>query len=223
MAPDSRPSAAAVTPPTVVPNSHTWQATLAWAVSYALNPLLLMPLVFFLPWSLARDGPSLVFAGVHLGALGFLFAAYRAVLKIQGKELDFELNQRADRVLPLGMTIAGVAVLGVVMWRWQGIGSHVYTDVAAAVTFAVFWAITTRWKVSLHSLAISLVLATLFFLLQVGPTYLPLVLLLPLVVWARLHLRFHDLGQTLVGILIGISMVFLFMWLMAANPFHLIV
>ena len=223
MAPDSRPSAAAVTPPTVVPNSHTWQATLAWAVSYALNPLLLMPLVFFLPWSLARDGPSLVFAGVHLGALGFLFAAYRAVLKIQGKELDFELNQRADRVLPLGMTIAGVAVLGVVMWRWQGIGSHVYTDVAAAVTFAVFWAITTRWKVSLHSLAISLVLATLFFLLQVGPTYLPLVLLLPLVVWARLHLRFHDLGQTLVGILIGISMVFLFMWLMAANPLHLIV
>lgn len=223
MAPDSRPSAAAVTPQTVVPSSHTWQDTLAWAVSYALNPLVLMPLVFFLPWSLARDGPSLVFAGVHLGALGFLFAAYRAVLKVRGKELDFELNQRADRVLPLGMTIAGVAVLGAVMWRWQGIGSHVYTDVAAAATFAVFWAITTRWKVSLHSLAISLVLATLFFLLQVGPTYLPLVLLLPLVVWARLHLRFHDLGQTLVGILIGISMVFLFMWLMAANPFHLIV
>ena len=207
----------------MVPNSHTWQDTLAWAVSYALNPLLLMPLVFFLPWSLARDGPSLVFACVHLGALGLLFAAYRAVLKVQGKELDFELNQRADRVLPLGMTIAGVAVLGVVMWRWRGIGSHVYTDVAAALTFAVFWVITTRWKVSLHSLATSLVLATLFFLLQVGPTYLPLVLLLPLVVWARLRLRFHDLGQTLVGILIGISMVFLFMWLMAANPFHLIV
>ena len=223
MAPNSRPSAAAVTPSTVAPDSHTWQDTLAWAVSYVLNPLILMSLVFFLPWSLARDGPSLVFAGTHLGALAALFSAYWAILRVRGKDLDLELNRRADRVLPLGMTIAGVAVVGLVMWRWKGIGSHVYTDVAAAVCFAVFWVITTRWKVSLHSLAVSLVLSALFFLLDVGPAYLPLLLLLPLVVWARLHLRFHDLGQTLVGILIGVSMVFLFMWLMSANPLNVTV
>lgn len=223
MAPNSRPSAAAVTPQTVVPAGNTWQDTLAWAVSYTLNPLLLMSMVFFLPWSLERDGPSLVFAGVHLGALAALFTSYWAVLRIKGEDLDFELNRRADRVLPLGMTLAGVAAVGLVMWLWQGIGSHVYTDIAAAACFAVFWAITTRWKVSLHSLAVSMVLSVLFFLHDIGPGYLPLFLLLPLVVWARLHLRFHDLGQTLVGILIGTSMVFLFMWLMAANPFNLTV
>lgn len=201
---------------------RTGRDVLARTISYTLNPLLLFAGCFFLPWLIDHSRLSIIYGLVHLGSLGLLFAFYWGLLKVMGHRLDFELNQRADRVMPLSITVTALIVLGAVLWFTTGSSLHVYTNVAGACMFLAFLAITSYWKVSLHSLTMSFVLAAAFLVIGLDWKYWPLLGLVPVVVWARMHLGYHDLGQSLVGIVLGVSTILLFQWLLAADPLGLL-
>lgn len=195
---------------------------LAWGVSYVLNPLWMLALCFFIPLFMEASRLNLVYGLVHVAFLVLLFLVYMGYLRATGRKLDFELNRRADRVVPLAITIAGLTFLGIVFWIWQGTARHVYINVAASAMFAVFWALTSQWKVSLHSLATSLFLTGILLLMELSWPFWFLLLLIPLVVWARIHLKFHNLGQTLAGIVLGVAMVLFYQWLLVMNPLRLL-
>jgi membrane-associated phospholipid phosphatase len=76
---------------------------------------------------------------------------------------------------------------------------------------ALFLLITLRWKISLHSAAASN-LAVIGWL-TVGLNGLALALIIPVVAWARVHLRRHTLAQTVGGALLGVVVVMTAIWL----------
>ena len=194
---------------------------LARVVSYVLNPLLLFAGCFFIHYAMQPSVLNLTYAWVHLGSLFLLFAVYFLWLRAKGQALDFELRRKADRSVPLSMTFAALIVLGGAFWRATGSGLHVYTNMAAASMFLAFWLITNYWKVSLHALTASFVLTALFLFMELDWRYWPLLLLAPLVVWARVHLGYHDVSQSLVGLLLGASSIVLLQWLVDVNPLRL--
>ncbi len=194
---------------------------LARIVSYVLNPLLLFAASFFLPYLIEPVAQNLLYAAIHLGSLGLMFSIYLSILRWRGQTLDFELKDRRDRTTPLGLTIAALVVLGVFMSLQAYSGLLIYINSAAVLMFLVFWFITRYWKVSLHSLTISFLLAALFLIANLDGRFGALLLLIPLVVWARVRLRYHDLHQSLVGIMLGVSAILLYRWLVATNPLSL--
>lgn len=84
-----------------------------------------------------------------------------------------------------------------------------YSITAIAVALVTF-----KTKVSIHSAAITACAAGLFILLE---SYaIPLMGLVPMVVWARLHRGRHTLGQALIGVILasGIMLVVFFIYQM---------
>ncbi len=207
-------------------NTSTIETTLdnlALGISYVLNPLLLFSCSFFLYYAVDRSSLSLFYGLLHLGSLFVLFAGYFVTLRIIKKPLDFELRKRSDRNWPLGVTFTALIVLGAAFWRVTESGPHVYTNIASAATILAFWSITRYWKVSLHSFSTSFVLAALFQILNLDWQYWPLILLGPIVIWARIHLKHHNLGQSLVGALLGVAAILFLQWLLEADPLRIIV
>ncbi len=190
----------------------------ARVVSYGLSPLVLFAISFFVPFLIDFSTNSLYYAVIHVGSMGLMFGIYLGILRWRGRKLDFELKDRRDRATPLGLTIAALAVLGTLIGMRTHSGILIYTNMAGILMFLAFWIITCYWKVSLHSLTISFLLAGLFLIVRIDGHFWPLILLIPMVVWARIHLRYHDLNQSLVGIILGVSAILLLRWLLFANP-----
>lgn len=195
---------------------------LARVISYVLNPLLLFSCCFFLYYAIDRSTLSLLYGLLHLGSLFVLFAGYFLVLRLVDKPLDLELRKRSDRIWPLGITFTALIVLGAAFWSVTESGPHVYANVASAAMILAFWLITSYWKVSLHSFSTSFALAALFQILELDWTYWPLLLLGPIVIWARMHLKHHNLSQSLVGALLGVLAILFLQWLITADPLRLI-
>ena len=63
------------------------------------------------------------------------------------------------------------------------------------------WLINHFWKISIHATGVagSVVIA----LSAGGPRLWPLLIAVPLIVWARLYLRAHTVGQVLAGLILG--------------------
>ena len=85
-----------------------------------------------------------------------------------------------------------------------------YSITAIAVALVTF-----KTKVSVHSAAITSCAAGLFILLE--SCAIPLMGLVPMVVWARLHRGRHTLGQALIGVILasGIMLVVFFIYQMS--------
>lgn len=194
----------------------------ALVISYVLNPLLLFSCSFFLFYAVDRSQLSLNYGFLHLGSLFVLFFLYFLGLRLIDKPLDFELRERSDRIWPLGITFVALIVLGVAFWNFTGSSRHVYTNIASAAMILAFWAITRYWKVSLHSFSTFFALAALFQILNLSWQIWPLLLLGPIVIWARMYLQYHNLGQSLVGAALGVSAILFLQWLLAADPLQFI-
>ena len=62
--------------------------------------------------------------------------------------------------------------------------------------------VSLKWKISIHTAGIAG--PTMFLVLKYGSEYLPLLLLLPLVGWARVRMKAHTVSQLLAGALLAI-------------------
>jgi membrane-associated phospholipid phosphatase len=118
-----------------------------------------------------------------------------------GAVTDFHLKVRAQRIRPM-LVMMGSSLLAAVIMQF-GAAPTVLKMVALAGTLllAIMLIITLSWKISGHSTAVSAfaVLVLGFF----GLPALPVLILIPTVIWARLHLGRHSLGQTLGGAALG--------------------
>ena len=136
-------------------------------------------------------------------------------LYLTGRISDFDISERPERervfagfvviylVAAIGLSLAHAPVqLQVITW-----GSW-----ATALETMV---ITRYWKISTHALGIAGPFAAMFVFFQFQP--LPYVALVPLVGWARVHLRSHTLAQVLGGVALAIANTAIFFRL-----FHLL-
>jgi membrane-associated phospholipid phosphatase len=192
---------------------RTGTITFAWlqlqrSVDYAahltsavLSPPVLAASMIVMATVTVQQTLAWLWAGIGLMLNILAPMAYLVRLFRRGLISDFEVARREERRRPLMFTLAsmlsGVALFG------MGAAPRLLFAVILAQTAQtiLILLITLHWKISVHSAAIAAFWVLLFYLMGSQATSaLPA---LPLVAWARVHLRRHTPAQTVVGAALG--------------------
>jgi membrane-associated phospholipid phosphatase len=120
----------------------------------------------------------------------------------RGEVTDFHLRVREQRIKPLTLTV--ITTLGAWLMLIVNHAPYLLVSVATAgmAIILLLLLVTSRWKISGHTTAIS-GLAMLCCVL-LGPAATPVALGVPLVAWARVRLHRHTVAQTIAGAALGI-------------------
>lgn len=196
---------------------------MANAISYFLNPLVFPPVAFTLidaHFGASPLGIAWTF-GVSLVFFCLLPLVYVVGMVRMGKAESLEVRNRKARLGPFLFGMASYAVGGLLLWRTVE-GPALPMIVAFASLFPINTAlivlINMRWKISVHMTTLSGFVGVLLFtaltvwrdlpadvetaltLATVGP----LVLMIPLLMWARIRVGAHTLGQVVAGTAFGL-------------------
>jgi len=127
-------------------------------------------------------------------------------LKKIGKISDYNITFREQRFLPL-LVLVAVNAVGYEFMK------HLYPPriltgilLFNAVNMIFILLITLQWKISIHLFTFSSSVALLF--MQFGPVALSLLTLVPLLMWSRIFLKAHNFMQTLVGGMVGFTVMY---------------
>jgi len=201
---------------------------LATTTTYFISPLVLPPVLFGL--IVAHFGASTQeVMATMLGALvllGFVPLFYLGWMVRHHRALSIEVRDRRRRTAPFLVAIAAyVTALGLVL-LW---GDTAKPLVVAILGISIgnsllLMAITWRWKISIHASSVGGFVALLWLvavlwrdvpapMLHSGWAAL-LVLLVPLVMWARVRVQAHTTVQVWVGALFGLLVPSAELWLM---------
>lgn len=127
----------------------------------------------------------------------------------QGQVSDFHVPIQSERIRPLSFTLLTATVAGLLAWWWAAPDLLRIIGFVNTAQALVLLLITLRWKISLHCLAVAELVTLCFYLFE--SRAFSVVLFVPLVVWARLYLRRHTLGQTVAGTAMGVLLIWLVM------------
>lgn len=151
-------------------------------------------------------GLSLIIIGP---ALAYILLRWRHEQKI-----DVDVTDRADRPLPLLVASIGALLGGSYISTRFDIPTVLLISQTLVMMLLVLTVVTTVWKISIHTSALS-ALITLLVVIR-GLELLPLYALLIPVAWARVLLRKHSVAQIVGGTLLGIVVTY-FSWLVLSN------
>jgi hypothetical protein len=177
----------------------------ATGISRLFDPFVMFSLVFVLAF--IRGGVTDFFTWilafvllVGLPVVLLLLALHKNIVS------NWDISLRRQRPKVLGVLLALEAVNLLIL---QSVVSSyiISTFLFIIVVFAGFTLITLRWKISGHALAAAL--ATGFIVLWYGWIWWPVLLIVPLVAWARVIRKDHTIWQVIAGaiyswVLIGI-------------------
>ncbi|MBV7338576.1 phosphatase PAP2 family protein [Chloroflexi bacterium TSY] len=124
----------------------------------------------------------------------------------QAKVTDFHLSARSERIGPFIVTLGA----GLVGWLTM-VSANVFPTlqlVAAinVVQTTLLLLITTQWKISIHSTAITGLAVLALYV--IGTNAIPFLLSIPLVGWSRLYLKRHTMAQVMAGTFLGAILVY---------------
>ncbi|HLT47949.1 MAG TPA: hypothetical protein VK002_12020 [Rubricoccaceae bacterium] len=192
------------------------------AVSYVLNPLSLPPVGFALvQWHFGAGALEIAWT-FAVAAVFFCLVPLLYLLGMvrQGRAESLEVRERTRRLRPflvgVGSYLAGILVLGLTVRT----ALPLIVGIAALfpVNTLLIVAINTRWKISVHMTSLAGFVSLLLFValtvwrdLPAGAetaltaaSVAPLLLLLPLMMWARVRVEAHTPGQVLAGAAFGL-------------------
>ena len=173
---------------------------LARVVNEVSSPILANPLVSIAIGASTGSWAWTLLLTVFAGLLpaGVIFGAL-AIQRIS----DHHVTDRDERPLIMGAILSSL-VLGLIVCLLGGApGPVTGVDAAMLATLGVLAVITImgRWKVSVHSAVWAGIAAMLT--LTFGPWALLTALVVPVVLWGRVHVRDHTLAQALIGAVTG--------------------
>jgi hypothetical protein len=183
------------------PQAQPWHTWLAAGVSNVGSPPVVTSLGIWLAAAHLATSGAWYWALREWAFLVAIPAAYVAGAVLRGRISDLDVCIREQRTGPylLAMLCAGLAFA----WSWLDGTPQTLTLFAGAAMaqLILLYLVTMRWKISLHSAAMaSCGVAALAF---TGVMGLPLLAGVPLVAWARVHMRRHTLAQTVAGAIAG--------------------
>ncbi len=193
------------------------------AVSYVLNPLVLPPVAFALLDAHfgARGLAILLTVSVSVAFFCLVPLVYILGLVRRGRAASLEVRNRATRLGPFLVALGSYAI-GAVLLALTVDGPARPLILAFASIFPIntvaLLLINTRWKISLHMSGLAAFVTVLLFAalttwqdLPEGiegaltvATVAPMVLLLPLLMWARVRVGAHTWGQVVAGTAFGL-------------------
>lgn len=201
---------------------HSRAERLADALSYLLNPLAFPPVAFALvSWHFGAAAGEVAWVfGVSLAFFGIVPLLALLWMVREGRATSLEVRDKSRRTLPM-LVCVGSYALGIAL-----LGATATTAVRVLVAFAAIYPVNTLillgitrwWKISIHMAGLAAFVSGLLFVALVAweglpddweaaltvATTAPLVLLLPVLMWARVRAKAHTVGQVVAGAAFGL-------------------
>lgn len=137
----------------------------------------------------------------------------------QGLITDFHMRIREQRIKPMFFMLLMTVLATVVLAVFSAPFVLVVLAVSSVSQVGFLTTVTLKWKISGHSTAaagFSILMVALF-----GAAALPVLLLIPLVAWARVARSRHELTQTIAGTIAGITYTLLVLAVVTSNGISL--
>ncbi len=189
----------------------------AFVVSGFSSPFVVLPLfisVLIVHHGYTREQAT-AWAVITVGFLVGLPLLYIVRGLRRGTISDLHVGDLAQRRRPFLVAVFGAALAGLVL-RLAGAPDDLQLGAAAVViNGGLFGLISLRWKISMHpsTLAACAVLCGMVL----HPWWFAVLLLVPLVMWARVRRRRHDWAQGIIATLLSgglvAGMVAIYQWL----------
>jgi hypothetical protein len=174
-----------------------WDYSLAQVVSRFLSPPFMVMLGLLLMAHYLGGAGAYGWVLFYMTVSVLLPVTYIVVQVQRGKITDFHMRVREQRTAPMLLTFTCALIAWGVMKLASAPEALVVFTAVGTVQTAFILLVTLRWKISGHATAISSMAVFLCGLF--GWAAVPSLLLIPLVAWARLRLRRHDLWQVIAG------------------------
>ncbi len=171
-------------------------------ISEVLSPIVVIP-AGTLVVSVSGSG---WLRGLAYGSVAVFFAAvlpYAVLLSWvrSGKVADREVRIRQQRPAILSLTLGSVAAGVAVLWLLHAPRDLFALMVAMVIGMAATLAVSTRWKISMHTSCLAGVITSLVILLS--PWASLLAALLAPTAWCRMLLKHHTFRQVVAGVCLG--------------------
>jgi len=195
---------------------------LASILSYVINPLILPPIGFaIILWHFgAGQAEILRVTAVALVFFTLLPLAYLVRMVRRGEAESIEVRRRADRARPflIGVAFYLVGTVFLVMVGETAVPLLVALALLYPLNTLIVVLITLRWKISVHMIGLAGFISVLMFAallisdalppregsLLRAATVLPLLALVPILMWARVRSGAHTFGQVVAGTVFGL-------------------
>ena len=186
-----------------------YEAALARLISNVISPPLvgIFTAIAFIVYAVPQPQKVLIWLSWGLPLLIIPPLAYVVWLVRTGELADIHMPDRRSRIKPLtvilGWSIA--CLLGLHFWGAPSV--LILVMLATMGYMMVMSAVTLFWKISFHSSAITAAASIGIAVSGVATGWsIVALILIPVVGWARVHLRRHTLGQVCAGCLVGSGM-----------------
>ena len=124
------------------------------------------------------------------------------------KVSNIHLHEKDERLLPLCIICISMVLGTIVLYKVGASWKIVWVCLAFIVNSIVFSVITPFWKISFHTSVATGCIIVLVILINVKLLWLLLVI--PLITWARVYRKRHTFLQTLAGTILAIINTILF-------------
>lgn len=195
---------------------------LANLLSYIINPLALPPIAFALIlWHFGASGAEVarvfVVSTIFFSVLPLI---YLVRMVRRGKAESIEVRRRESRTRPFLMGVGSnlVGVVALVLVGETALPLLIALALIYPINTGIVALITLRWKISVHMIGLAGFISMLLFaallisdalppregsLLRVA-TVLPLLALVPLLMWARVRAGAHRVDEVVGGAIFGL-------------------
>ena len=177
-------------------------------LSWVISPVVVAPIAYYaiVTRGYGDDANSISYLMVLFFASTLAPIFLISGLKKIGKISDFNISFREQRFLPL-LVLVAVNALGYEFMKHLH-PPKLLTGILLfnAVNTVFILLITLQWKISIHLFTFTSSLALLF--MQFGSVSLWLLPLVPLLMWSRIFLKAHNFMQTLIGGIVGFTVMY---------------
>ena len=121
--------------------------------------------------------------------------------RIHGQEMDMDIPERKDRNYPLIIVIVSYFIGTAILYT---LNAPVMTTILMFSYFLntlIVFFINLYWKISIHAMGVAG--PTVVLIYTFGPVGVIFAAVLPIVMWSRVYLKRHTVGQVITGALLG--------------------
>ncbi|MBI2040657.1 MAG: hypothetical protein HYT16_01010 [DPANN group archaeon] len=177
--------------------------TIAKKVSLVLHPFaLIIPFLLLAVYSPHINLQSSAFWFIVSFVPFFLIPFAIFIYLIKNKIISsHEGEQREERPVFFLITTIMWLISAGILYFFNAPKNLFALILSSAITAAIITFVTLRWKISVHTGVLAVFVA--WALLVFGLPATPLLILLPISLWARYKLKYHTIAQLLAGIFVG--------------------
>ena len=186
-------------------NRTRWDYRAARLVSNIISPPLVSVLGILLMAQFIGTTEAWKWAFIFVALVVLVPTGYVVLLLKQGKIENFHIPNRENRKKPY-LVIIGSNLLGVILMAVMGAPFLLVAfGVMGVMQSTLLFLINTYWKISGHATAISGL--SVFMVAALGWSLAPVLVMVPLVAWARIRTYSHTFWQTMAGVMTGTTFI----------------